>query len=144
MNPLAWLTNRGDVLTRDVLPALAPYIRWLRTPLGSLALAALAAGLCGMFLHPQGFLVFFGVLAVMTLGLAWPWLSVRGLEGLLSFDRLRCREGESVQAKLTLRNRMFWSACGIAIKGGFHAPSGERGDETALVGLASVPPRRTS
>ena len=143
MNPLAWLTNRGEVLTREYFPGLAPYIRWLRTPLGALSLAAVAAGLCGMFLHPQGFVVFFGVLAVMTLGLAWPWLSVRGLEGSLGFDRLRCREGESVQARLNLRNRMFWSVCGIAIKGGFHAPSGERGDETALVGLASVPGRRT-
>ena len=57
MKPLAWLTNRGEILTRDFLPALAPYIRWLRTPLGSLGLAAVAAGLCGMFLHPQGFVV---------------------------------------------------------------------------------------
>jgi uncharacterized protein (DUF58 family) len=143
MNPLAWLTNRQEILTREYFPGLAPYIRRLRTPLGALSLAAVAAGLCGMFLHPQGFVVFFGVLAVMTLGLAWPWLGVCGLEGSLGFDRRRCREGETVKARLTLRNRMFWSTCGVAIKGGFHAPSGERGDETALVGVASVPPRRT-
>jgi uncharacterized protein (DUF58 family) len=87
--------------------------------------------------------VFFGVLAVMTLGLAWPWLGVCGLEGSLGFDRRRCREGETVQARLSICNRMFWSTCGVAIKGGFQALSGERGDETALFGLASVPPRRT-
>ena len=100
MNPLAWLTNREEVLTREHFPGLAPYIRRLRTPLGALSLAAVAAGLCGMFLHPQGFVVFFGVLAVMTLGLAWPWLGVCGLEGSLGFDRRRCREGETVKARI--------------------------------------------
>ena len=30
------LTTRAELLTRDVLPALEPYVRWLKTPLGSL------------------------------------------------------------------------------------------------------------
>ena len=45
---------------RDYFPRLAPAIGWLWTPLGSLGMAAVAAMLCGMFLHPQGFVVFMG------------------------------------------------------------------------------------
>ena len=47
------LTTRAELLTRDVLPGLAPYVRWLKTPLGSLGPAAAASGLCGLFLHPR-------------------------------------------------------------------------------------------
>ena len=93
---LAWLTNRAEILTRDFLPGLVPYVRWLRTPLGSLGSAAVASGLCGLFLHPQGFVVFFGLLAVMALGVAWPWLSVRGLSGsLASIGRAAARGSRS-------------------------------------------------
>ena len=75
--------EREGILTRDFFPGLTPYVRWLRTPLGSLGSAAVASCLCGMFLHPQGFVVGFGVLVVTTLGLIWPWLIVRGLYGSL-------------------------------------------------------------
>ncbi len=143
MKPLAWPTNPGEILNRDFLPGLAPYVRWLRTPLGSLGLAAVASGLCGMFLHPQGFVVFFGILVVTTLGLVWPWLSVRGLDGSLSFDRSRCREGESVTVRLVLRNRMPWGAWGISIQGGFHNLSRTSHSDIPLVGLAVVPGWRT-
>ncbi len=68
MRQLAWLTNRGEILTRDFLPGLTPYVRWLRTPLGSLGSAAVASALCGLFLHPQGFVVFFGLLVVIGPG----------------------------------------------------------------------------
>ncbi|MGP0067629.1 MAG: DUF58 domain-containing protein [Isosphaeraceae bacterium] len=136
---MSLLTNRRAVLTQDFFPAITPYIRWARTPLGSLGLAALASGLCGMFLHPQGFVVGFGVLVVTTLGLIWPWLIVRGLNGSLSFDRSRCREGEPVAARLILGNRMPWGAWGVSVRGGFPDPVGNGCDDMALAGLAFVP-----
>jgi uncharacterized protein (DUF58 family) len=136
---MSLLTNPRAVLTHDFFPVISPYIRWARTPLGSLGLAALASVLCGMFLHPQGFVVGFGVLVVTTLGLIWPWLIVRGVYGSLSFDRSRCREGESVAARLTLGNRMPWGAWGVSVRGGFQDPVGNDGDDIALVGLAFVP-----
>ena len=74
-----------------------------------------------------------------TLGLIWPWLIVRGLYGSLSFDRSRCREGESVAARLTLGNRMPWGAWGVSVRGGFQDRIGNDGDDIALVGLAFVP-----
>ena len=140
MNPLAWLTNREEVLTREHFPGLAPYIRRLRTPLGprpggrrggALRDVPAPARVRGLLRCPGG--------DDRGPGLALAGrLRAGGLAGGRSPPLPRRGNGE---ARLTLRNRMFWSTCGVAIKGGFHAPSGERGDETALVGLASVPPR---
>ena len=65
-------TGRGRVLTQDILPGLAPYVRWLRTPLASLGSAAIASLLCGMFLHPQGFILAFGITSVILIGVIWP------------------------------------------------------------------------
>jgi uncharacterized protein (DUF58 family) len=139
MRQLVRLRNRREFLTRDFLPGLTPFARWLRTPLGSLGLAAMASCLCGMFLHPQGFVVGFGVLVVTTLGLIWPWMIVRGLYGSLGFDRSRCREGESVACRLILGNRMPWGAWGVSVRGGFQDPPGNDGGDIALADLAFVP-----
>jgi uncharacterized protein (DUF58 family) len=133
------LPDWGKFLSREFLPGVTPYVRWAKTPLGCLGLAALASGMCGTFLHQQGFVVLFGVLAVTAVGLIWPWLSVRGLSGSLSFDRARCREGEPVAVRLTLRNRMPWGAWGVAVKGGFREEGGDGHDVGALIGVALVP-----
>ncbi len=135
--------NARAFLTRDRFPGMFAYLRWTRTPLGSLGLAMVASGLCGMFLHPQGFVVSFGVMVVMILGLIWPWLIVRGLSGTLGFDRSRCHEGESVAARITLGNRMPWGAWGVSVRGGFYGPAGDDRDDIALFGLAFVPGWRT-
>ncbi len=135
--------NRPSLLTRDFLPGVTPFTRWVRTPLGSLAFSAIASGLCGLFLHPQGFLVFFGVVVVTTLGLVWPWISVRGLKGVLIFEQSRCREGEPITAKLIVRNRCPWGAWGVSLKADVGA--GVDGNlETIVAGLVFVPGWRTS
>jgi uncharacterized protein (DUF58 family) len=134
----------GKFLNRDFLPGVTRYVRWARTPLGCLGLAALASGLCGTFLHPQGFVVLFGVLAVTALGLVWPWMGLVGLGGTLAFDRRRSREGERIAVRLALRNRMPWGAWGVSVKGGFLGAAGEGRDEGPVAGLAFVPGWRTT
>ena len=85
--------------TYDVFPEFSAKVRrLLYNPLGILILAALAALLCGAFLHAQGFVLFGSVVAVIALGVLWPWLSLRGLRGSLSFEKARGVEGEPVEA----------------------------------------------
>ncbi len=110
---------RTGWLTRDYLPAVNPYIRWIWTPLGSLSLATVASALCGLVLHPQVFLIVFGLLTVLGIGTVCPWLAVRGLAGSLGLEKDRVREGDAVTARLVLRNRMPWSAWGLVIDDGF-------------------------
>jgi uncharacterized protein (DUF58 family) len=126
--------------TYDCFPEFSANVRrFIYHPLGVLTLAALASLLCGLFLHSQGFVLCGGVLAVVALGVIWPWLSLRGLAGSIAFDRTRASEGDTVEVRLTIRNRLPWSAWGLAVRGGF---GGDTSD--AVASIASAPHRRTA
>lgn len=117
--PSARARARKHRLSRDYLPAVDRFLLdWAKTPLGALAAAAVAAGLCGVFLHPHGFVILLAIILVVTLGLVWPWLSVRGLSARLSFSRTRSREGEEVTVRMAVKNRALWAASGLGVRFG--------------------------
>lgn len=127
------------IATYDFAPQLSARVRrYLYHPLGVLLLAGLVSLACGLFLHAQGFVLCGGVVVVSALGVMWPWLSLRGLSGTITFDRDRLTEGEEVQIHLTLRNRLPWSAWGLAVTGGFGT------GKQPIAAMASVPRRRTA
>jgi uncharacterized protein (DUF58 family) len=129
--------------TVDVFPEFSKKVRTLLyNPLGVLICTALVALLCGFFLHWQCFLLFGSVLSVIVLGSAWPFLTLRMIRGTISFERRRATEGERVQSWLTIRNRMFWPAYGLAMREGLRCHD-DTTDDRPLVGIASTPPRRT-
>jgi uncharacterized protein (DUF58 family) len=113
----AVVARLGDILTRDYLARYDPFIRWVRNPLAVLSLAAFASTLCGLYLHPRAFILAAGLVAVLGVGTAWPWVAIRGLSGTLSFGKARAREGEPVAVILALRNRMPWGTWGLAVRG---------------------------
>lgn len=124
--------------TYEFFPAFSARVRrLLYNPLGVLLLAGMAALLCGFFLHAQGFVLAGSVGAVAALGVVWPLLALRGLSGALTFDRSRCEEGETVEVRLTLHNRLPVAVWGLAVRGGFGAPAG------AVAGVSSAPGRRS-
>jgi len=57
-----------------------------------------------------------GLASALATGVVWPWVSTRGLAGVLTFDRSRVREGRRATATLILRNRMPWAAWGVVVK----------------------------
>jgi len=134
----AWSRAGSEFLTKEIFPGLTPYVRWAKTPLGSLGLAGAASALCGSFLHQQGFVVLVAIGAVTILGLVWPWLNVCELGGSLSFTRSRCREGDQVSALLTLRNRAPWGAWGVAVECG-RGNNDSGPDDDLRTGLAYAP-----
>ena len=124
----------------DFAPKFSAKVRWfVYHPLGVLTIAAFTSFLCGLFIHSQGFVLSGGVLAVVALGVIWPWLSLRGLVGSISFDRLRAYEGDFVEVRFTLRNRFPWPAWGLAVRGGFGGNTTE-----VVAGIAVSPRRRTA
>src|ERR1051326_1621746 len=107
------------VATYELFPEFSTRIRRLFCkPLSVLVLAALAALLCGVFLNAQGFVLFGSVAAVIALGVLWPWLSLPGVCGSISFERRRCDEGEQVKVGLVLYNRLPWTAYGLTVWSG--------------------------
>ncbi len=126
----------------DAFPAFSARVRRaLYNPFGVLLLAALTALICGFFLHAQGFVLGGGVTVVLLLGVLWPWLSLRGLIGSIAFERARAVEGETVEVSLTLTNKLFWSALGLVVRGGF---ARQEQDEAPIVSIAAAPARRTA
>jgi uncharacterized protein (DUF58 family) len=115
-----WLARLGDLLARDYFSRYERYLAWARNPLTVLILAAITSALCGMFLHPQGFVLSLGLGALIVVGIAWPWFSVLGLRGTLSFEKSRSREGEPVKVRLDLLNRSPWGAWGLAVHAGLN------------------------
>ncbi len=79
--------------------------------------AAIAALVCGLFVHPNGLVWLVALTLVLAIGVAWPWVSVRSLSARLEFDRDRGREGQAVTATLTLRTRLPWPSVGLRLEG---------------------------
>jgi uncharacterized protein (DUF58 family) len=91
---------------------------FLRHPLTVLGAGTAAALLCGLVLHPRVLALAGGLAMVVTLGVAWPWISLRGLRGSLSFEQARGREGQPITARLRFRNRAPWGAWGLKLRFG--------------------------
>ena len=129
--------------TYDFFPRFSAKVRrLLYNPLSVLILASLAALCCGLFLHRQGLVLCGGVWAVLLLGLLWPWVTLRGLRASIAFERRQVSEGDRVEVILTLRNRLPWSAWGLAVRGGFGDPAHETGKDLPVVTIARAPGRR--
>ena len=121
--PLArfrWIDRLSHVLARDYCINLEHRLKWLRSPVTILAQAMIASVLCGLFVHPQGFLLAFALGAVLTVGVVWPWLSLRGVTGTLTFENARTREGEPVTAVVSIKHPLPWGLWGLAVDAGFH------------------------
>ena len=124
------------IAEREYCGWTTPYLRALRQPLGVLTLTAIASLLCGLFVAPQGFVVFASVAAVIAVGCAWPWCGIRGVSCHLSFAATRTEEGKPVDAELVITNRWPWPVWGLAVEGGFDrvGPS----DEQTTIAIARI------
>jgi uncharacterized protein (DUF58 family) len=134
-------------LEHDYFPVAERLLRrFLYNPLGCLCLAATTAFLCGLFVHPHGYILFAGLIATLILGVLWPWIGLRGLAGQLEFARQRIKEGEAVDVSLIVRNRLPWAAWGLAVRGGFaeKSPRGSKGPPSPAASLAIAPARKTA
>ncbi|MBB76910.1 MAG: hypothetical protein CMJ75_20590 [Planctomycetaceae bacterium] len=125
------------ISNHDFCPWANRYVTWLREPLGWFAVAALAAGMIGALVAPQGWLVCAVVLVVMVLGMVWPWLAMRGLEAQVSFDRRRCHELDEVTVVLEVTNRWPWPVWGLLVERGFFRSAGHD-QEPAATALSRV------
>lgn len=109
----------GDAPTVQFMRALWCVKRlqsWLRSRLACLLLAAAAAALCGIFVHREGFVVLTSLSAALLLGVAWPWLALRGLVAELTFDRTRVHQGQPCRVTLHIRRRGFLPAWGVRLR----------------------------
>ncbi len=134
------LIQRVDhALHIDFCPNLNRYVYWLRHPLVAIAVAALAALVCGIWVNPLGLLVS-GILIVLgVLGTLWPRYAASGLEGELSFLSPRIRIGEPVVVRLRVSNRRWFPVWGLSLRRGMVRSQ----DPGQGVAVACLPGRST-
>ena len=91
------------------------FARFMGSKLAILAVAAVAAALCGFVAHRNGLFVCGAVLLVLAIGVAWPWICIKQIRASLEFTIDRGRIGETVEGRLLIRNRALWPAWGLAV-----------------------------
>jgi len=139
--PMPVRRSWGDVLHailhHDFCPGANRWLYWVKRPEASLALAALSALACAIFIQPVAFVAFAAIMATLLLGWCWPCLAMRGLHSELQFIQSRTTEGQPTQARLIIRNRWPWPVWGLTLDEGL-VSSREDGTSTAIA-LARVP-----
>lgn len=129
-------TALTQLLDRDFCPWANRYVYWLKKPLGILVVATVASLLCGVFVAPQGLVIAATIGATIALGMAWPWLGLRGLSCELQFPRQRGVEGCASKVEVVVRNRWPFPVWGLAIEDGFFLRQmGQDGTAVALSGI---------
>jgi uncharacterized protein (DUF58 family) len=104
--------------TRDHFPHFSRRVRaFLASPLGWLVLASLLAATCAVLVSPRVWPIFVSLIALISVGLVWPWLTLRTLRLWLAFARDRAIEGESVRVTARVENFSFLPALGLSLRG---------------------------
>ncbi len=117
---MASLSERvSQLLNYDFCPSANQWVYWVKTPMASLSLAALAALSCAMFVKPIALIAFAAVLVVVALGYLWPAIAIRGLSASLKFRQRRVDERDVAIAVLKVVNRWPWPVWGLSLEEGF-------------------------
>jgi uncharacterized protein (DUF58 family) len=127
----------ADFLNHDFCPWANRYVYWLKQPVGWFVLGAAAALVIGISVAPQALIVCAAMLAVGLIGVAWPWIGMRGISCSLSFDRRRATEGSAARVRIAVANRWPWPIWGLMVDRGFFLPTNSAESRPA-VSLARV------
>lgn len=109
-----WLTR---VLTTDFCPWANRFVYWLKEPVGWFALATLASVIVGLYLAPIGWTIAACLLAIIVVGMAWPWIAVRAAVCSLRPEVDRVHEDEHCHLTFAVRNRLPLPLWGMAVEG---------------------------
>jgi len=133
-----FLQRLSRIANHDFCPWANRYVYWLKQPIGWFIVGAAAAALTALFLEPRVWIIVGSLVAVMALGIVWPWLAMRGTAAEIAFDCRRCREGDRVQVRLAVHNRWPLPLWGLAAKNGFVLERDEA-ESSPVAALARVP-----
>jgi hypothetical protein len=117
-----WLVR---VVNYDFCPSLNGMVYWLKEPIGWVVCAIVASLLVGLCIGPQGYILAFSFLALLVLGLIWPWVSMKGIRCYLECPDRRVEENQELG--LVFRVKNFWPlpVFGLMVQGEFLQESDE-------------------
>lgn len=121
-----FLLRLHRVANHDFCPGCNRLTGWLKQPIGWVVSAIAFSLLVGLLIGPQGYVLAFSFFALLVLGLAWPYISMKGVQCHLLLPDRRVEENEELE--LVFRVRNFWPLpiYGLMVKGEFlQEPDGE-------------------
>lgn len=124
----SWIWGHFAVrlLTYDCFPQFSAQVRKrLATPLAWLLIGAMLAATCAMMVSPRVWTIFAGLLTLIALGIAWPWLTLSALRLWIAFARDRTVEGEEVRVTACVENLWLLPAYGLTLQGGIRRGASE-------------------
>jgi uncharacterized protein (DUF58 family) len=131
-------------LRTDFCPWMNRWVYWVKEPFWCVVLAAVLSLSVGLFINPVALLLTAVLVLLGGLAAALPWLTMRGLDCVVTVDQSRGRVGESLGVRLRIRNRRFWPAWGVSLSGGFPTNRGDLAmnpQKASGVALARIPGR---
>ena len=115
----SWTEFLNTCLNYDFCPWANRWVYWLKHPLVGISVAAVAAGLCGLFVAPQAWLLSLGLISVCVIGLIWPAISIWGTRLEVVFDQAWCTEQSPTLIRVRVTNSLPWPVWGLSVAGGF-------------------------
>ncbi|MEM6692198.1 MAG: DUF58 domain-containing protein [Planctomycetota bacterium] len=113
----------SHILTSDFCPWANRFVYWLKEPIGWFFLATIVCVLVGRHMSPIGWTLAACLVAVMAIGVVWPWFAVNAVVCRLGSDQSgsrdgeRSSEGELCYLILDARNRFPVPVWGLAVEG---------------------------
>ncbi|QDU11845.1 DUF58 domain-containing protein [Gimesia aquarii] len=96
----------------------------MKNPFWCLAISVLTALICGILVNTAILYIAGAISLVVLSGVVWPWISMSGIVAEVTFNKRRVRCGESVGARLIVKNRWPWPAWGVYLRHRFSEQSG--------------------
>lgn len=114
-----WWQRIDEILNYDFCPDYNKYVYWMKHPLVGIIVASFAAGMCGLFVAPQAWMLCLGLAALSLIGLAWPAISVWLIDARLKFAQAYAEEGKATRVEIEILNLAPWPVWGLSLSGGF-------------------------
>ena len=124
-------------INHDFCPNMNRYVYWLKKPIGWVVSGAIFSLLVGLLIGPQGYVLMWSFIALLVIGVAWPWLSMKGLSCKLFFEESRSEEDNDVHVILEITNRLPLPTFGLMLTGQF-LQEGNSDDDQVAVSLRQV------
>ncbi len=134
---IGWFLRMDSALNHDFCPWANRWVYWLKNPFWDLVLAVVASAACGVLLNSYAFCLTGILLLITGVGVIFPWLTMRGIDGHVAFDVRRTRVNRPVLVRLQIRNRWPWPVWGLSVVRGFAVR--DTADTAEGVSLARVP-----
>ncbi len=123
----------------DFFPKVNPYFYWLKQPVGWFVVAFFSSILVGAFFSPIGWPLAAGLLAILGIGLGFPWIAIRAASCRLYPLEAEVHERQNSVIVFEVRNRLPISLMGLMVEGYWTMPEGSADTVRPDIGLSSVP-----